>query len=180
MGRLYGTSVSVFASGGADTKTWQERASCLPALLNAEAKELYIIALGINDAAYTTLGTIDDIHEDYTENPNTFYGNYGRIIDQIIAHAPKAKIALCKVLQPRLGGAAYPYSSSAIEEIANHYGISFLETRDSDFLMSDWYLNNLGGGHPTAIEYSGIAKAVASLMEKEMYSNIAYYGNYRP
>lgn len=180
MGRLYGTSVSVFASGGADTNTWQERASCLPALLGAEAKELYIIALGINDAAYVTLGTIADIHQDYTENPNTFYGNYGRIIDQIKAHAPNAKIALCKVLQPRLGGAAYPYSSSAIEEIANHYGISFLETKDSDFLMSDWYLNNLEGGHPTAIEYSGIAKAVASLMEKEMYSNTAYYGNYRP
>ena len=172
--RMSGIDVSIFAQGGSNTENWQIRQSCLPALLADTPKDVYLIALGINDASTVTLGTIADIKEDYQDNPNTYYGNYGRIIDQIKAFAPNAVIVLSKVLCPRTGsGGYYNYCSNAVVEIAAHYNIPYLETENDDFLMSDWYYNNIqsNGGHPTAIGYSGIAKSVTDLMELSLYNN---------
>ena len=181
LGRQFGIDVAVFASSGADTNTFQSREACLPALLAADAKQLYIFALGINDATYVTLGSITDIHdEDYTLNPNTFYGNYGRIIEQTKAKSPNGKIVLCKVCAPNLPGAAYDWSSAAIEEIANHYGIPYLETKDSVYLTNDWYTAHIITGHPSAVGYSSLALAIAELMEKSMQNDISYYEDYVP
>ena len=81
-------------------------------------KIFFFLCLGINDRTYVTLGTIADIKEDYTQNPNTFYVNYGKIITQIMAHAPKAKIIISKVfIVTYQTGVYYQWSSNAIEEI---------------------------------------------------------------
>lgn len=177
---LGGVSVSVYAQGGTDTNTFLSRSTCMPKLLNETPKNLYVIALGINDAAYVQLGTIEDIHSDYTTNPNTYYGNYGRIIEMIKAHAPKAKIVLSKVFAPNVGGAAYPWSSIAIEEIASHYGLPYLETKNDSFLTGEVYTNDImtNGGHPTAPSYSGQAKSLKKLIELAMYNNMKYFFDY--
>lgn len=54
--------------------------------------DLYIIGLGLNTA---TLGSISDINQsDYTQNANTFYGQYARII-QMINHDHPNAIVIC-------------------------------------------------------------------------------------
>lgn len=97
--------------------------------------------LGINDSSYI-LGTLNDIKSDYNQNLDTYYGNYGRIIEQIKNYAPNAKIVIMKVLASNLIAAAYKWSSKAIEEIANYYSIPCIDTIDSNFLKSDWLTNN--------------------------------------
>ena len=181
LSRMTGANVTTYASGGADTNTWQSRAGCLPQLLLDNPHELYVLCLGINDRTYVTLGTIADIHEDYTQNPNTFYGNYGKIIAQIRAHAPNAKIILSKVFIVTLQtGAYYRWSSEAIEEIANYFGIPCIDTADADFFSSGWFDNNMRRGHPIAPTYTGIAKAMKYLISKCILESTSYFSDYYP
>jgi lysophospholipase L1-like esterase len=178
---MTGADVTTYASGGADTNTWQSRSNCLPALLNDPAHELYVLCLGINDRTYVTKGTIADIKEDYTENPNTFYGNYGKIIAQIKENAPNAKILISKVFIVTLQtGAYYQWSSEAIEEIANHFNIPYIDTADADFFSSGWFDNNMRRGHPIAPTYAGIAKAMKYLISKCILENTSYFADYYP
>lgn len=65
-------------------------------------------------------------------------------------------------------------------EIANHYGIPFIDPMNDEFLTSDLYNDNIVGGHPTAPLYSGIALSVKGLIEKNMESEINYYNDYYP
>jgi lysophospholipase L1-like esterase len=183
LGKLNGLDVNVYAQGGATTETFITRNSCLPSLLADTASDLYILALGINDYNHVTLGTIADIHEDYTDNPNTFYGNYGRIIAQIKAHAPNAKIIIVKVFIPTLySGVFYNYSSSAIEAIANKFSIPYIDTKDDGYFSSSLYVNNIlaNSGHPTAPTYSGIAVAMDKLISKCIKDNLNYFVTYTP
>lgn len=177
LGRKAGLDVSIYASSGADTNTFQSRSDCLPALLADTPKDLYILALGINDYTYIELGDISDIKNDYTQNPNTFYGNWGKIIEQIIAHAPNAKIVLMKCWLT--DSVYYNYGSTAIEEIAGHYGIPYLETADSDFLNSPAYADKYGG-HPTPVQQSGMANAVNDLVKDALLSNMIYFNSFYP
>lgn len=182
MARFYNFTPSVFAWGGATTKSWLEESWGLAAALAAEPQQLYVLALGINDRSYVTKGTIEDIKEDYTQNPNTFYGNYGKIIEQLQAHAPSAKFVIVKSFIPYddLGTISnyYKYSDSPCEEIAEHYGFPYIETVRSDFLHSDAWLQHRWGGHPTAPLYSGLAKTLGELIDGVLADNPEYFGNY--
>ncbi len=176
--RKCGLNASIFATSGDTTELFITRT--LPDLLADGAKDLYIFALGINDVANTTLGTIADINDgDPSQNPNTFYGNYGKILAQVMAHAPNAKILLMKSLLPA-NSTQYNYSSEAIEEIAEHYGIGYLETYNNPFLASSLYINGMRGGHPTPALQSGMAKCIEELVNDVMTSNFAYFRDYVP
>lgn len=181
--RISGVNVSVCASGGADVKLYQERLNCLPKILAEDPKELYFICLGINDSSsyVDKRGTIEDVKENYNDNPDTFYGNYGKIIAQIKEHAPKAKIILCKTwLVPCKQSSwanIYQYSSTAIEELANHFGIQYIETKDDVFFTSDFFIDS-HVNHPIEATYSGMAKRVKYLIEKNIQENYLYYRDY--
>lgn len=181
--RMSGVSVSVYASGGADVKLYQERWNCLPKILAENPKELYFICLGINDSSsyVDKRGTIEDVKVDYNDNPDTFYGNYGKIIAQIKEHAPKAKVILCKTwLVPGINSqftGIYNFSSKAIEELANHFDIKYIETKDDVFFTSDFFINS-HVNHPIEATYSGMAKRVKYLIEKNIQENYLYYRDY--
>lgn len=179
--RMSGVNVTTYAKGGADTSTFQTWENCLPNLLSANPHELYVLCLGINDRSYLELGTIADINDDYTQNPNTFYGNYGKIIAQIKAHAPNAKIIISKVFIVSLwDGPYYEWSSKAIEEIANHFNIPFIDTADEPFFSSVYFNNSIVGGHPVAPSYSAIAKGMNKLISKCIQDNKSYFDDYYP
>ena len=181
LGRISGSDITTYASGGADTSTFQSRSECLPKILSDKPHELYVLCLGINDRTYTTKGTISDIKDDYTQNPNTFYGNYGKIISQIKEHAPKAKIIISKVfIVTYQTGAYYQWSSEAIEEIANKFEIPFIDTANDDFFSSDFYNDNMRGGHPIAPTYSAMAKGMKRLLDACIRDNVGYFADYYP
>lgn len=184
LGRITGADVTTYASGGADTRTWQSRSDCLPKLLTDSPHELYVLCLGINDRTLVAKGTASDMNHAGTEAdpfPNTFYGNYASIITQIKAHAPNAKILISKVfIVTYQAGGYYDWSEEAIEDIASKFSIPYIETADADFFSSEWFDENMAGGHPIAATYAGIAKAMAYLISKSIQENTSYYADYYP
>ena len=180
LGRKIGATVTNFSKGGLSTKTWLEDTTYgLSALLADAAKQCYIINLGINDntqikAGTLTLGTIEDVNtEDYTQNPDTFFGDYGRIIGNIKAHAPKAVIFLLSVARPNERN-----MDTYIAQIAEEYGLPFINLPDDDYFESGYFFGSIYDGHMSAYGYSGMAQAIERLLQKYVIENrleFAYY-----
>lgn len=172
MARRNGATAINFSRGGQTTRGWltdQERG--LGLLKSAPSLDLYILALGINDygklgASY--IGTTEDMGTD----ADTFYGNYGKIIQAIKDKSPNAKIVISTLSQT---GTVADLFSSAIRTIAQHYGIPCLELNSDPFFTSNYYLSHLHGGHPTGPVYSGMAKAYERLIENSMVMNLDYF-----
>lgn len=164
-----------YGRSGATTRSYLT--STLPTVLADSASDLYIMALGINDAnqlGIAYLGSIDDINDaDYTLNPDTFYGNYGRIIQQIKNHAPKAKIVMVGCMRPASMNDAYRVYTNAIEKIAEHYSVPFFNPMEDDAFHYQ-VLKTLSGNHPTATGYNAIAR----VMERNISRLINEYPNY--
>lgn len=190
LGRLYGVTTNNFSKAGATTKSYLTTSQCLPAALAADPQDLYILCLGLNDYSQSvTLGTIDDIHDsDYTQNPDTYYGNYGRIIQQLMNHAPLAKFVIVKCFWVlRAGDHAtlpytktnyYDYMDDSVEAIADHYGFPFIETMNDPFFCGKPYVDGLKGLHPTAPLYAGMAKRLGQLIDKCVIDNPSYFFNF--
>lgn len=181
LGRKLGISVSNYSSGGLTTKTWLTASAQyggLAKLLSEDPKNLYLLNLGINDKSAIsggteTLGTVDDIKDDYTENPDTFYGNYGRIIGNIKDHAPKAIIILISMLpKPSRTMDAY------IEEIAEKCEVPFIKVTNDDYFTSEYFYDANFGGHMCVLGYSGVANALERLIQKYMVNHITDFAYY--
>lgn len=185
MGRLYGIDVANFGASGATTSAYLTREDGLPKLLAAEPQQLYLINLGLNDKTQgVSVGSISDIHDDYTENPNTYFGNMGRIIDQIKAHAPSAKIILIKSfwtvnIPSYTPQQYYTYNSAAIEAIAEHYDIPYIETLNNVFFRSSKYIPNWIGYHPTAPLYAAMGKEIGLMVGHCIMDNIDYFNDFK-
>ena len=176
IGRLEGIEINIYASSGADTNTWQTRSTCLPAALAAEPSGLYLFCMGINDSAYVTKGSMEDItsYEDYHDYPNTFYGNYGKIIEQIKAHAPNSKIIIMTPCHPS-------YISNwltPITEITEYYNIAMINTQNSSFINSSEFTSRLVGGHPTAALHGALAIEIIKLVSNCINNNYNYFKDY--
>lgn len=140
-------------------------------LNSTEPLDAYYLALGINDFIALKepyLGTIADIEK----QADTFYGNYGKIINAIKSHAPKAKIIM---FTTAFDYADSPKFNNAIIEIANYFKIPYVVQLSDPFFTSDFYLKNQHYGHPVAICYSGMANAFDRLICKCVADNQKYF-----
>lgn len=169
-----GIDVDNFGVGGASVKSYLTNG--LANVLSATAPDLYMICFGINDCIHgDTIGTIADISADYTENPNTFYGNYGRIIARLKEHAPLARFVIFGRWMWDKSGQTFSNYSNAAKEIAEHFGIPFVDPFDDPFFESYVYHYTMVSGHPTQVTYTGLAYAVIRLMAKCIEENETYY-----
>ena len=176
--RLCGVSCVNFSKGGLSTRTWLTDDKGLSLLKATEAQDLYLICLGINDDhrfGLDYLGSETDMHDDWADNPDTFHGNYARIIGEIRAHAPKAKIIPITV--SNLNNVIHDEFNTAIENIAAHFGLPCLRADDDPFFASTLY-QDMVGGHPTALVYSGMAKAYMRLFSKAAIRYKSYFDDY--
>lgn len=173
MGKRSGTEWKNYGHGGATTKLYLETTEFTSALSDT-ACDLYFFALGQNDGNQgLTIGTVADIHDsDYTLNPDTFYGNYGRIIQQIKTHAPNAKLVM---ITNWVQGSTWTDYDVAIREIASHYSIPVIEPFDDYFFNSELYQNYKEYGHPTAMGYSSMGLAMERLFSKCVVNNPSYF-----
>ena len=184
MGRLYGVDTAIFAKGGLTTGTFRTDPAGLPALLADDAKECYIIALGLNDHTQNVpAGTESDIDTEPAQE--TCLGNFGAILRAIENHAPHAKIILCKSLWVMDAGANTPngyynYISPIIETLSEHTGIPFIETLYDSYFCCPAYTDGLKGYHPTAPLYAGMGKRIGELVGKLIINNSDYFYNYYP
>lgn len=179
MARRNGIVATNFSSGGLTTRTWLTSSKGLSLLNSESAKKLYILALGINDKyalGLDYLGSPSDIHVgNPSENADTFYGNYAKIIEAVKAKAPNAII-----LMATINGVSSIIKTfnQAINAIANTYALHVLDQQSNEFLASSWWTNQMHGGHPTAPSYSGMATAFEELIGRDMYNHPDYYNNY--
>lgn len=172
MARHFGITATNYSQNGWTIKSFLQDVDVhgLAQLLQDTPKDLYYICMGINeDSSALALGTIADVKEDYTQNPDTFYGNMAKAIEQIQAHSPNGKIILCTT----------PYATDgainiAIQEIATHYGIGYIHTYDDPYFASSYY-NDFKTNHPTVAGYSGYAMAYARLTYQAIKNNVNYF-----
>lgn len=174
LGRAAGLKAVNYSKGGLSTKTWLENNDYGLAKLNSEdVNDIYVIALGLNDANQSIpVGTISDITSD---SANSFYSYYGRIIRAIQSHAPNAIIILSTC--PRWSDTYNPYSD-AIIDIGEYYTLSVLDLSESEFFQSNFFSSNQVQNHPTAVNYSAMAKEYGRLIEKVLQDNVANYNGY--
>ena len=178
--RMCGIEAFNYSRGGLDTRTWQTEPQGLAKLTSEPARNLYFMALGINDCddlGETYIGSISDIRENYEDNPDTFFGNYGKIYEQVKAHAPGSKIVFLSLASLAKTDKGIKYDA-AIKEIADHYGVPFINLNDDEFFNSTFYNNTKKSGHPIAITYAGMATAIMRLFSKCCIENASYFSDY--
>lgn len=179
-----GVTSSVFARHSLYTKTWLTSSYGLSAMMSADPQNLYITTFGGKDSEQGLgyLGSISDItgYSSYTLYPDTFYGNYGKIIEQILEKSPKAQIIMIMYYDPASNDADRAAYYAASAEIATHYGLPFLNWHDDPWYSSDVLQNNLVGNHPTPVQLSGIAGAFERLFSKAAETYYSYFKTYNP
>lgn len=181
--RRNGAEPFVFAMQSITTREFLTNSNCLPKALASDPCNLYVICLGGNDASYLGmdyLGSIEDITEDYNDNPDTFYGNYARIIEQIKAHASKAKFIMAMVFYESVHASNEVRRAfwNATKEIAQYYGIPVLDWNDDPWTYSQEFLNGIVHSHPSVIQLSGIAISFEKLFSKVVNENMDYFIKY--
>lgn len=182
LARKYGATCINLSVGGLTTRTWLTNSHGLAQMLAEKPQELYLCALGINDeislgASY--LGAIEDItnYESSSDYPDTFYGNYGKILEQIKAHAPKSKIVLMSMAY--LYNATEDSFTAAIKNIADYYNIPFINIKDDAFYAKNSiYKTGQSYNHPTAPLYAGMAQANERLFCRCAVSYYDYFKDF--
>jgi len=173
MAKRYGVTCTNYTKGGMTTLSWLVDPCGNKKLHESKPDDLYILALGINDShswflnPEKYLGNAKDIGT----KADTFYGNYGKIIEQIKAHAPNAKMVILNIVyEPTVYTEKY---NAAIREIAAYYGIPYIDQNaDAEFRVSDYM--DKQAGHPTRKGYSKMADSYAKLI-KECGKNNKFY-----
>lgn len=175
LGRKVGIKVINFSRDGQTTRGWLSDTERGLGLLNkADAQDLYIVALGINDyqkLGESYLGTDADIDS----GADTYYGNYGKIIKAIQTKAPMAKIVIATLSQTDATAVKY---NSAIQNIAKHFSLPCVTLTDDPFFTTDFYLNHMHGGHPTGPVYAEMANAYERLISQAMVDHLDYFESY--
>jgi hypothetical protein len=193
MKRMTGNNIINFTRGGLTTYEWMlDPNNGFPvASLPENTCESYIIALGVNDASRIRkyeegtpstdhlypLGTMSDINDsDYTQNGDSFYGHYAKIIQAIQALHPCVKFFLVKLptqledsqdtqaeLSQRLN-----YAINAISEHF-HNCVTIQLGNYADFsTLNHEIRNNERGGHYNAIMYQYFAELIYKALNEKM------------
>ena len=173
LARKHGFKCINYSAGGKTTASWLvDTNHGLQKLLSDDPCELYILALGINDRDHFELGTTDDISTDGTGTAQSFYGCYSKIIYNIIAHAPKAKLILSTLAATDEKSEKF---NQAIIDLAIAFKIAYIKQSDDAYFTSAAY-KNMQGGHPRAVGYSGMAAALDRLIVERMV-NDSYFND---
>lgn len=184
LARRNGNTFRCFARQSLYTKTWLSSNYGLSALLAAEPCDLYILTFGGNDSAQgdSYLGSIADItgNASYADYPDTFFGNYGKIVEQIKAHAPNALIISIMEYDSSRHSTTRKAYHEAVADIAAHYGHPFMNWAEDRWYESEFIRSNLVSDHPTPVQLSGIACAWERLYSKCVADNYDYFKVYNP
>lgn len=178
LARKHGFVCTNYSQGGLSTRTWlySSTPNGLTKMINSEAEDLYLLALGINDyynLGEIYLGTIEDItnYSSYYDYADTFYGNYGQIIERIAGHAPNAKMIMFTCASESETAQKF---NAAIIDIATHYNIPCIVQREDSFFSSTMY-NDMVQGHPRGVSYCGMANAFDRLLNDCFSKNYNYF-----
>lgn len=185
--RRLGIDVGVYGHSGYSSSTFIQN-GLLDAMLASNLRELYWIEFVINDSSRyhdepAYLGSESDVSGgDYTAYPDTLWGNYGRIIESILAANPTAKIVLCKgtfanlrTAQIDTGVTNIPVVNAEVDDIGAHYGVPVVNPLDDMFYWSMVFTGSMSSNHPKALGMPGIASAKMRMFSRCVQDNISYF-----
>lgn len=213
-GRDNGKNVMIYAKGGWTAKKWYQDTNGTgrswgkfdrdmqpknsTGTEGGRAKDLYIIAFGINDyreivektgqnvdltykwgdsTDITRYSNITDSNNDfyYLKAPNTFFGVYNKIIRNIKKWTPDSIIVILSYLRYEQGfETARDVTNRQLVNIANTFNnageyVVYIDVNGDPFFNSDFYKKKAYiNHHPTVIGHAGMATAIARLIGKAM------------
>lgn len=177
MGRMINAETHAFASGGFTVRSWwsnyYNNADFLSNLCQA-----YYIGLGVNDRSTATLvpvGTPEDINlSDYTQNADTYYGGYAKIIQYIKACVPRAKIFI--ITNPRADdeyNTAVRYMATIFSNVylidLRTYGAGLFSTAH----LGDMFIN----AHMTITGYQWVAGIMCAYTDYIIRNNVEKFND---
>ena len=182
LAKMTGNTYYNFSRGGLRADTW---------LTDSKGKALafdghhlckaYIIGLAQNDAnkisresldPATYCGTLKDINlTDYNQNADTFYGNYGKIIQLIKEAQPKAKIfVITDVLEYVENYGLNAVIRDMPNLFTNVYLMDLYKYRDK-YVSDSWMVAQKRSGHYNAVAYRKMASYIGGFINQIMVDN---------
>jgi lysophospholipase L1-like esterase len=171
MARLTGNEYVNCGHSGKDVLTWQTSAKGLPRAQEAGKAQAYLIGLGLNDASLVTLGTASDIGTE----AQTYYGGLSKIIRELNAISPTAKIFVQTIPSDYV---VYMQYSEAMREVVNAYKdiypVHLLDLYEYKSLYKTEKVSDDSiMGHYTAIGYQQFAENLRYIWSDYINKNIS-------
>ena len=176
LARESGNTYYNFSKGGLTAKTWMTDADYGYALASQSDKlcDAYIIGLGQNDSGqHMTVGTSADINLTNPDlNADSFYGNYGKIIQKMQIIAPKAPIFV--ISRPTVPPSnEYETAIRAMPTIFSNVYLIDLYKYVNDFYDSNSIIRQcLRSGHYNAVAYKTISKYISQEISNVIVANL--------
>ena len=191
MARNYGQTAQNASHSGATCATWwEDSAGDCKAMVTADSRsQIYIMALGTNDykdvpdADITAeqIGSSADINEsDYTQNADSFWGNYCKILQYVHDVAPSAKIICCTIPAPRPDT---EWKQTAIRNICayslftDYVVLCDLEENYAEMSNSVAMTSEMWQGHFTAVGYANSAEFLMYAFSKTIQAKLSMFIN---
>lgn len=173
LARMTGNTYYNWSKGGLRCDTFLSSSLATECFDGNHKCEAYIIGLGQNENNRKyKIGTVEDINlGDYTQNPDTYYGNYGKIIQKIQEMQPKAKIFILTDPLKSVENAGY---NSAVREIAGIFKSVYLVdlyTYGTALYNSGFLYQQKRGGHYNAVGYFICAMIISTYIDWIMKKN---------
>lgn len=174
MARLTGNEYINCGSSGATTITWLTHSRGLAKAQSTGVVQAYLVGLGLNDANNVggiTLGTAADIGTD----AQTYYAGMSRIIRELNAISPKAKI----FIQTMASNSSHTMACNvAIRDVvaayADTYPVHLLDLEAYlPMYKTDLILGDKINGHYTAIGYQMFAENLRVIWSEYINNHIA-------
>lgn len=180
LARRLGNNCLNFGRSGVTSKLWMSTSEqyCYPRLIDPNNLcQAYIIALGANDASMT-LGSIADVNfSDMTQNADTEYGWYAKVINAVRTIAPNAPIFLFTLPYPRNSDDNIKAINEMIRVFGSdrtHFGKIFVVDLDANYneyfkngkLLNQigntgWHLTSLGYMYASHVNQKALSKVIA-------------------
>lgn len=179
LARRYGNKCLNFGFSGATTETWytNEKHGKVELVQEQNKCQAYVVGLGVNDTvAESNVGNANDINlSDYTQNANTFYGNYAKVLQTIMETAPTAYIFVFTIPKTKGTNRFSEIKNNAIKGVVAKLAsdrVFVIETNEySELFNLDVITDNSYSSHYTAIGYANIATINAIMLSDCMNSN---------
>lgn len=173
LARLTGNEYVNCGSSGATTITWLTHSRGLAKAQSTGVVQAYLVGLGLNDVWNVDLGTADDIGTD----AQTYYGGLSRVIRELNAISPKAKIFVQTMASDSSGNVNF---NAAIREVVDAYSgtypvhvldlAAYLPMYKTDLILGDKI-----NGHYTAIGYQMFAENLRVIWSEYINNHIAEF-----
>ena len=164
LARKTGNTYYNWSKGGLMAKTWLESEYAIECFDGNHKCEAYIIGLGQNDRNHSvTIGTSADIDlTDYHNNADTFYGNYGKIIQKIKEIQPQAKIFVVTDPNPYVNRDGYNVPIADMATIFDNVYLIDMFTYGSKYYNNPIIQAQMRGSHYNAYGYKLYAMMIAN------------------